>query len=76
MLKARKGNQIFLGLSDVNLTRLKMGDTIKFNLKTLGLTDHDVWIFYGKTEQEMKQMFKNNIGPNTEYSDSSNTPLN
>jgi hypothetical protein len=76
MLKARKGNSIILGLSDMNLTRLKMGQPIKFNLKELGLSDHDVFIFNGKDERTMKEMLKGNIGPDTKYSDTSNTPLN
>jgi hypothetical protein len=60
MVKALKGNQIILGLSDVNLERLKDGQPIKFNLKELGLPDYEVFIFNGKDEQTMRKMFMDN----------------
>lgn len=56
MVKALKGNMIFLGLSDENIKRLKQDQPIKFNLKDLGLQDMEVVIFNGKSEFEMKQM--------------------
>ena len=63
MVKAKAGNTIFFGLSDVNLEKLKEGKPIKFNLNELGLQDIDVVIFHGKTEEEMYQMFKETINP-------------
>lgn len=56
MIKALKGNLIILGLSDENLDRLKKDQPIKFNLNELGLSDYEVLIFNGKTEQEMQKM--------------------
>lgn len=58
MIKALKGNMIILGLSDENVKRLTNDQPIKFNLKELGLSDYDVFIFNGKTEQEMQKMMK------------------
>lgn len=58
MIKAISGNKIILGLSDENVKRLTNDQPIKFNLKDLGLSDFDVFIFHGKTEQEMQKMMK------------------
>lgn len=58
MIKALKGNMIILGLSDENVKRLTNDQPIKFNLKELGLSDMDVFIFHGKTEQVMQKMMK------------------
>lgn len=63
MIKAKKGNMIILGLSDENIERLKSGQPIKFNLKELGLSDMEVLIFNGKTEQVMYEMIKDSIHP-------------
>ena len=60
MLKGLVGNTIILGLSDENLERLKGDEPIYFNLKELGLTDTNVYIFNGKDEQAMFNM-KDNI---------------
>jgi hypothetical protein len=45
---------IVLGLSYENVIRLKNGDPIDFPLDDLGVAA-DVAIFYGKTEEEMRQ---------------------
>ncbi len=58
MIKALKGNMIMLGLSDENIKRLRQDQPIKFNLRDLGLTDMDVLIFHGKTEEAMTEMMK------------------
>jgi hypothetical protein len=66
MVKGVKGNLIFLGLSEENIRRLKLGDPIKFNMKQLGLpVDYDILIFYGETEDKMAQMISDGVGPRT-----------
>jgi len=76
MLKARKGETLIFGLSEMNITRMKLGQPIKFNLKELGLEDRTVFLFYGKDEAEMKKMFSHMIGPDTDYRDTSSIPNN
>lgn len=61
MIKFKKGNTIVLGLSDENISRLKDGQPIKFNLSELGLPDNTVIIFNGKTEDEMYKVIKDQI---------------
>lgn len=61
MIKFKKGNTIVLGLSDENISRLKAGQPIKFNLSELGLPDNTVIIFNGKTEDEMYKVIKDQI---------------
>lgn len=63
MLKIRAGENIILGLSDMNIARLKLGQPIKFNLKALGLEDREVYIFHGKDEAEMKKTSHRLLGP-------------
>lgn len=63
MIKAKKDNTLILGLSDENMERLKNDEPIKFNLKELGFGDIDVFIFNGRTEDEMYKMFKDKIYP-------------
>lgn len=63
MLKAKKGNVLYFGLSDENMRRLKNDEPIKFNLRELGMDDVSVYIFNGKNEQEMAKMFKGQIHP-------------
>lgn len=65
MIKAKKDNVLILGLSDENLTRLKKGQPIKFNLNELGMEDIEVVIFNGKDEQEMYKLIKDKINPFT-----------
>ncbi len=56
MMKGLVGNTIILGLSDENLARLKGDEPIYFNLKELGLTDMNVYIFNGRDEEAMDKM--------------------
>ncbi|MGC3945292.1 MAG: hypothetical protein QM762_12400 [Chryseolinea sp.] len=65
MIKALKDKTIVLGLSETNIQKLKQDLPIKFNLKELGLTDHDVVIFYGKSESDMINVLYPHIGPDT-----------
>lgn len=55
MVKLKRGDTIFLGLSDENMKRLKEGKPIRFNLKDLGLQDTTVYIFNGTDEQSMAE---------------------
>lgn len=63
MVKIVKNNCIILGLSEENMNRLKNDEPIGFNLKDLGLEDRKIFIFYGKDNQTMYQMFKDQIDP-------------
>lgn len=63
MIKALRGNQIILGLSDENIERLKKDQPIKFNLQEMGLQDLDIFIFNGRDNQTMYQMMKDAIDP-------------
>lgn len=66
MLKIRaKENVIVLGLSEMNIKRLREGKPIKFNLKELGMSDIDILIFTGRDEHTMAEEFKQFIGPET-----------
>lgn len=65
MVKAITGNMILLGLSDVNMERLKQDQPIRFNLQELGLNlpKMDVVIFNGRTEESMQEDLKPYFGP-------------
>ena len=63
MIKAKKGNQLILGLSDVNMRRLKNNEPISFNLKEVGFGDIEVFIFNGRDEQTMQSEMKDQIHP-------------
>ena len=63
MIKAKKGNQLILGLSDENMRRLKNNEPISFNLKEVGFGDIDVFIFNGRTEYDMKNEMTHMIHP-------------
>lgn len=76
MIKALKGNCIVLGLSDENIKRLTQNQPIKFNLNELGLEDRIVYIFNGKDEQTMYEIFKDQIGKETIINDSRNANKN
>jgi hypothetical protein len=73
MLKAKIGNAVILGLSEMNLVKLKLGQPIKLNLKDLGFEDREVYIFHGKDEKEMTETLRSLTGPNTEFRDTSQT---
>lgn len=53
MLKVKKGDTVLLGLSDINMQRLKEGQPIKFNMSELDLPPMEVVIFNGRTEDSM-----------------------
>lgn len=78
MLKARKDNIIILGLSDVNVTKMKMDQPIRFNLRSLGadLPDLIVYIIHGKDEKVLKDLILPMMGPDIKVEDSSNTQFN
>lgn len=63
MIKATAGNLIILGLSDENITRLKQGMPIVFNMAQLGIPDKKMFIFAGETEEKMQQDMKQFIRP-------------
>lgn len=53
MLKARSGDKFIFGLSAKNIELLMEGKPIAIDLKELG-SNGSVMIFYGRTEQDMK----------------------
>lgn len=59
------GPLIGLGLSEQNLRKLREGMPIYTNGKEMGLS-HNIYIFYGKTEDDMFEMMKDKIGDKTE----------
>lgn len=51
----RRGRPVVgLGLSDENVRRLTGGEPIMLNLKELGLSNIDLFIFHGATEADMR----------------------
>lgn len=76
MIKAKQGNLMILGLSEENIDRLKKDEPISFNMKELGFPDIEVFIFTGKTEHEMKLLFKDKIHPLKTVVIDSNAPNN
>lgn len=76
MVKAKKGNTVILGLSDLNIKYLKEGKPIRFSLKELGMDDTIVYIFNGKDEETMAEMMKDQIGKETIIHDHRNTNKN
>ena len=53
MIKARAGNAIVLGLSKINLDRLKEGKPIAFDGEEIGIPHRRIFIMYGETELEI-----------------------
>ena len=68
MIKARAGEHVFFGLSERNLELLRQGKPIKVDLGDLGLAGCVV-IFYGETEEKMREDLIDMVGPNTVYLD-------
>ena len=68
MIKARAGDHIFFGLSEINLQKLREGKAIKADLHTLGI-EGTVIIYYGETEEAMKRELESLIGPGTQVQD-------
>jgi hypothetical protein len=68
MLKARAADYVFFGLSEENVIRLKQGKPIKINMVELGLTGN-VIIFYGVTEEAMREDLIDLVGPDTVFND-------
>lgn len=56
------GPFIVLGLSDMNLTKLREGMPITFPLAQLGLGDGEVMIMSGKTERAMLRELERECG--------------
>lgn len=55
MLKARSGDNLIFGLSARNVELLMQGQPISIDLRELGLEKGRVMLFYGTTEQTMKE---------------------
>jgi hypothetical protein len=68
MMKVKAGDVYLFGLSDRNLELLKKGMPILIHMETLGGTGKVV-IFYGETEEKMRQDIAEFIGPNTVFTD-------
>lgn len=68
MLKAKAGNIVFFGLSETNMVRLREGKPIKIDMYELGLFG-TVIIFYGETEEKMRDDLAEFVGPETDYRD-------
>lgn len=62
--KDSAGSLIGLGLSEQNLRKLREGLPIYANGKEMGLS-HNIYIFYGKTDDDMFDMMKNKISDKT-----------
>lgn len=63
-----KGDKLVLGigLSHVNLKRLRNGQPISIDVKEMGFTTIDeVFVFSKKTEQDMADELSEFIGPDT-----------
>lgn len=55
LVMRKRGRPIVgLGLSDENVKRLTTGQPIVLNLKELGLSNIDLFIFHGATEADMR----------------------
>lgn len=67
--KGQKGGKplqiVVLGLSHVNLDRLKAGEPIVVNAAELGLPDTEIFIFSGRDEMTMAREVEELIGPST-----------
>jgi len=57
---------VVLGLSHMNLARLKDGQPIKFAGEDVGIAGVEVLIFVGETEQSMARELSDLIGPQTD----------
>ncbi len=66
IIDGKAANIVVLGLSHMNLTRLKEGDPIKFDASDLGLPGTTILIFSGETERSMARDLQEFIGPNTD----------
>ena len=56
-------NHLFFGLNDDNIEKLKEGKPIRFNLKEMEMDDINIYIFHGKNEETMQEMFQDLIHP-------------
>jgi hypothetical protein len=76
MIKLTSTNSkvVILGLSDVNMQRLKEDQPIKFNLRDLGpeFPEYTVYIFNGRDEISMMKFIKEGIGAHTNWGPQSN----
>jgi hypothetical protein len=59
---------LILGLSQINLDRLKADQPIAFKGDTVGLPGLEIMIFAGETEQSMARDLSEFVGPNTRAS--------
>ena len=72
MLKARAGDTVFFGLSARNLELLRAGRPIKIDLQDIGMTGTAI-IFYGETEEKMRDDLLPLVGAGTIYHDALGT---
>lgn len=59
------GPIIGLGISEGNVERLKAGQPILVDLKTMGFQEGSIMIFYGESNAAMFQELKARVGPHT-----------
>ena len=57
---------VLLGLSHINLDRLKADQPIKFAGEEVGIDDVEFVIFSGETEQSMARELADLVGPKTD----------
>lgn len=57
MVKARLGDLVMIGLSQENVNRLRQGMPILFNGGDVNLPDIQIAIVYGRTEEELAEVF-------------------
>lgn len=65
MIKAKAGDTLVFGLSEMNIRALKDGKPIMVDLGDIG-GKGKVVIFYGVTEDDMQRDFQKLIGPETD----------
>jgi hypothetical protein len=63
-----------LGITDMNIVKLREGKPIQIHGEEMGLGPIDIWIITGKDESEIQQMLAPLIGPQTNVRDHRLTP--
>lgn len=61
LARGRGRSLVFLGLSEMNVVRLREGQPIYIDGRELGL-DHDIAIHYGPTEEQIEAELTEKIG--------------
>ena len=65
MVKIRRGDDIILGLTAREFTKMKKGKPVALNLKECEYNDVKVYIYVGTTEKAMMEDFLDKKGPTT-----------